>query len=79
MGIHNYVSVEGHPHLVRDTESNAIINTNRDGIRLAKQKQKIRREKELQEMTQRNRLDNLEKDISEIKRSLELLISNMHK
>lgn len=30
-------------------------------------------------MTQKNRLDNLEKDISEIKRSLELLISNMHK
>lgn len=79
MGIDNYVPVEGYPHLVRDTESNTIINTNRVGIRSAKQKQKIRREKELQEMTQRNRLDNLEKDISEIKRSLELLISNMHK
>lgn len=79
MGIDNYVPVEGYPHLVRDTESNTIINTNRAGIRSAKQKQKIRREKELQEMTQRNRLDNLEKDISEIKRSLELLISNMHK
>ena len=72
MGIDNYVPVEGYPHLVRDTESNTIIKTNRVGIRSAKQKQKIRREKELQEMTQRNRLDNLEKDISEIKRSLEL-------
>ncbi len=45
----------------------------------AKNRQKLRREREQKDMTQKDRLDNLEKDISEIKRSLELLISNMHK
>ena len=79
MGIDNYVVVEGYPNLVRDKRSNAIINTDSVAIMHSKHRQKLRREREQKDMTQKDRLDNLEKDISEIKRSLELLISNMHK
>lgn len=79
MGIDNYVPVKGHPHLVRDTESNAIINTNSVAISQGIARKKHRQLKEHEEMTQKNRLDSLEKDISEIKHSLELLLSIMHK
>lgn len=74
-----YVPVEGHPDLVRDMESHAILNTNSVAIEQSKQRRQIRREKERQEKRDRERLDSLEKDISEIKEALNILLSKTHK
>lgn len=74
-----YVPVEGHPDLVRDMESHAILNTNSVAIEQSKQRRQIRREKERQEKRDRERLDSLENDISEIKEALNILLSKTHK
>ena len=74
-----YVRVEGYPNLVRDTESQALINTDRDSIRRAKERKKLRKEKERQERMDRERLESLERDMSEIKEALNLLIQKTHK
>ena len=74
-----YVPVEGHPHLVRDMESHAILNTNSVAIRQAKERKKQRLLKEAQERRDRDRLDSLEKDLSEIKEALNILLSKTHK
>lgn len=74
-----YVPVEGHPHLVRDMESHAILNTNSVAIRQAKERKKQRLLKEEQERRDRDRLDSLEKDLSEIKEALNILIQKTHK
>ena len=74
-----YVPVEGHPHLVRDMESHAILNTNSVAIRQAKERKKQRLLKEEQERRDRDRLDSLEKELSEIKEALNILIQKTHK
>jgi len=59
----NYAKVEGHQNLVRDLNTNAIINTDKNysnSYTLAKKK----REEELQ------RIDNLENELSDIKLSI---------
>jgi len=74
-----YLPVEGHPHLVRDMESHAILNTNSVAIRQAKERKKQRQLKVDQERRDRERLDSLEKDLSEIKEALNFLIQKTHK
>jgi N-glycosylase/DNA lyase len=74
-----YVPVEGYPDLVRDMESGAILNTNRSAIQQARERKRIRQEKKLQENKDRERLESLEKDISEIKEALNLLLQKTHK
>ena len=64
-----YLIVEGHSFLVRDSQTNAIVNRDRNGydtyknLRIAKGKEK-------------ERLDKLENDVSEIK---DLLIQLVNK
>lgn len=62
------IPVEGHPHLVRDSQSGAILNINSSGIQKArKAKEDRKREKE--------RLDKLEYEMSEIKSLLKALVN----
>ena len=74
-----YVPVEGHPGLVRDTTSGAILNTNRSAIQAAKEKKRLRLEREKQQKIDKDRLESLESDISEIKEALKLLLQKTHK
>ena len=61
------VPVKEHSHLYRDSRSGAIINTNKAGAALAREvKAKAQRDK--------NRLDKLENDVSEIKNMLKQLL-----
>ena len=62
-----FLKVEGHSHLVRDTMSNAIINQNTtefNNYKNQKQKRDI----------QKNRIDQIESDVSEIKSLLKQLL-----
>lgn len=61
------LKVEGHPNLVRDMNSGAIININSSAINQAKiAKENKKKEKE--------RIDNIENDVNEIKTMLSQLM-----
>lgn len=67
----DYVKVRGSPGLVRDPRTNAILNTDQSII--ARQKQRLntlKKEKALDD-----KINNLEKDLSEIKELLKKLVS----
>lgn len=62
--IDHYAKVEGHPNLIRDLRTNAIINTDKissSNYNIVKQK----REEE------RNRIDRMENELSELKSSID--------
>lgn len=63
-----YLKVEGHSYLVRDCQSNAIVNLDTNGYATYKNLKRAKgREKE--------RLDKLENDVNEIKDLLRQLIN----
>ena len=76
MSEHTYVKVEGHTHLVRDTSSGAIINTNRSAY-----EQAIARSNEAQQQRDEFRsaqreINNLKCEMHEIKNLLKQLVGN---
>jgi hypothetical protein len=67
-----YAKVEGHPNLLRDLSTNAIINT--DTIKSQQYiKTKQRREKE------QEKIANIENELSELKSSMEEIKSMLRK
>jgi hypothetical protein len=64
-----FLKVEGKEGLVRDPSTNAIINVNQDEY----QKYLARRNKKTSDA---QRIENLENELSEIKRMLSILINN---
>lgn len=73
-----FVPVEGYPHLVRDME-NHYSKYKQRGTPTTRERKQQRLQKQQQEIADRKRLDSLEKDISEIKEALNILIQNKHK
>ena len=66
-----YKKVEGHSDLVRDMQSGAIINNDTTAYQsyIALKEQKLR---------EKQRIDNLEQEIGEIKSLLKDLINKLH-
>ena len=64
-----FLKVEGKEGLVRDPSTNAIVNVNQDEY----QKYLARRHKKTSDA---QRIENLENELSEIKRMLSILINN---
>ena len=62
------VKVEGHTHLIRDEESHAVINTDVENYRLTMRRREMLR-------TQRDEINSLKNDMSEIKSLLKELIN----
>ena len=62
------IPVEGHKHLYRDEKSGAIINTDSHGFSQYKKSKRMK-------LTQREELDNMKKDIEEIKFLLKQIAS----
>ena len=68
------LKVEGHTHLVRDVSSNAIINTNQSEYQLYMQRVKVR-EKQSDELRGAvKEINNLKKDIREIKELIKEIV-----
>ena len=68
------VQVENNPDLVRDTSTNAIINTNSDAYQARRaQIAAVKMQKEIDEQ-QRQDIDQLKTDMVEIKKMLEKLL-----
>ena len=65
----DYVPVEGSPGLVRDKATGAIINTDKSGLQAAKARK-------IAQKQDRERLNKLEDDVSDIKRLLEKLVND---
>ena len=65
----DYVPVEGSPGLVRDKATGAIINTDKSGLQAAKARKLAQRQ-------DKERLNKLENDVSEIKRLLEKFVND---
>ena len=62
------IKVAGHTHLIRDEESHAIINTDVEQYRLTMRRRQMLR-------TQRDEINSLKNDMSEIKSLLKELIN----
>ena len=62
------IPVEGHKNLYRDEKSGAIINTDSYGFSQYKKSKRMK-------LTQREELDNMKKDIEEIKFLLKQIVS----
>ena len=68
------LKVEGHTHLVRDVNSNAIINTNTNEYQLYMKRVKVR-EKQADELRDTvKEINNLKKDIREIKELIKEIV-----
>ena len=65
----DYVKIDGHPGLVKDTVSGVVLNTDMTGLEAAKRKKQALSE-------EKKRLNKLENDVSEIKRLLEKLVND---
>jgi len=66
----DYKKVEGHSDLIRDLETNAVINTNKTAYQ---DYLKIKEEK----LKEKQRLDNLENEVGEIKSLLYKLLDKL--
>ena len=62
-----YVRVENHPDLVRDKRTGAILNINKDNIR--KQRKLLQQRKQ-----EKQEIEQLQNDVSEIKSLLQQLL-----
>lgn len=71
----NYLKVEGHASLVRDTATGAILNNNRTEYEeyLAKKRQAEAREVEISQHTED--INNIKNELSDIKQLLKQLLS----
>lgn len=66
----DFINVAGENDLVRDKESGAILNTNKGEIHQAKARKKARAQ-------QQNELDNLKKDVSDMKIMLSKILEKI--
>jgi len=62
-----HLKVEGHNNLVRDTRTGVVLNINKSEAALARERKKLRKEKELEHEVMKNDVDDIKKDIDEIK------------
>lgn len=62
------VQVQGHPYLVKDTTTGAILNKDAAGLQSYKKQKQVMAD-------QHHRLNKLESDMSEIKQMLQTLVS----
>ena len=69
-----FLQVEGHKNLVRDTQSNAIINKNKSAYLLAKQRaQNAQRQRDAIRTANRE-INNIKSEMHEIKSMLKTLL-----
>ena len=66
-----YLPVKGHSGLVRDTETNAIINIDKSAIQQARDKKQLRLQKKQEDLELKQRVESIESDISDIKLMLQ--------
>lgn len=71
------VTVKDEPNYARDENSGAILNINKEEIRVAKERKKLRQQKQKEEMNLKEKVNKLENDISDIKSLLSQLAERL--
>jgi methyl-accepting chemotaxis protein len=71
----NHIQVEGHPDLVRDRHSHAIINRNRSAYDLAKKRAQEAQQSRDEIRTATREINNIKSEMHEIKSLLKQLVS----
>jgi len=66
----SYIEVEGHPGLVRDKNTGAILNTNEQEVEAARARKKAWKEKQKE-------LDELKNDVSELKDMMKQILEKL--
>lgn len=66
----NYIKVEGHPGLVRDENTGAVLNTNEQEVEAARARKKAWKEKQKE-------LDELKEDVSELKDMMKQILEKL--
>ena len=66
----SYIDVEGHPGLVRDKNTGAILNTNEQEVEAARARKKAWKEKQKE-------FDELKNDVSELKDMMKQILEKM--
>ena len=66
-----HVKVEGHAHLVRDEQTGAIINNDKESYRLYKKRKELMK-------TQKDEINTLKKEVSEIKFLMQTLVEKIN-
>ena len=69
-----YLQVEGHDDLVRDTESNAIINKNKSAYLIAKQRAEAAQRQRDAIRNANREINNIKSEMHEIKSMLKTLL-----
>lgn len=65
--MNKFIKVENNPGLVRDAESNAIINVDEEGYKAYKRNKQSIKQKLFQEQAKEARINKLESDVSDLK------------
>ena len=66
------LKVDGHSNLYRDPKSNAIVNTNKEQIRLARERRKLAQQN-------KNRIAKLEEKVDKLTELMEALLNGIDK
>lgn len=65
-----YAKVENHNNLLRDMETNAIINTDNKSYNEYLKRKTLAKQKEADQINDRKEIENMKNDIAEIKQML---------
>ena len=65
-----FAKVKDHDNLVRDMNSKAVLNTDRAGLQEYYQKRDVAKKEQSDKIETKQRIDKIEKDMSEIKELL---------
>ena len=69
--MNKHIKVEGHNDLVRDRNSGAILNINRTAMTAARERKKLFNDRQQE-------IENIKKDVSDIKNILLKLVEDKH-
>jgi hypothetical protein len=69
-----YAKVTDHNHLIRDMNSKAVLNTDRIGLQEYYQKRDVAKKEQSEKIETKQRIENIEKDMAEIKELLREMI-----
>ena len=71
-----YAKVKDHDNLVRDMNSKAVLNTDKEGLQDYLRKRNVAKKQQEEQIETKNRLAKIEQDMSEIKNLLHTLVNS---
>ena len=72
-----YLEIEGQNDFVRDGKHGAVLNINKDEIQAARERKRLRKEKQAKTENRENDVDALKKEMSEIKDLLSQIVEKI--